>query len=54
MQEPEFSGAWGEGGDPYPPPFFFSRGGVPSSHVPGQQGGHPPPPQVPGRFGPSW
>src|SRR5271157_3399313 len=37
LQEPKFSGAW-EGGGPHPPSLLFFKWGVPSPHVPGQQG----------------
>ena len=35
--------AKGGGGDPHPPPFFFLTGGVPPTHIPGQQGSPPSP-----------
>src|SRR5208283_1451595 len=41
MQKHTFSGTWGEGGDPHPPCSLFFKWGIPSPHVPGQQGGTP-------------
>ena len=39
--------AWGEGGGPLPPLFYFFRWGVPTPPCAGQGGDHPPPPPGP-------